>query len=146
MRETVLVSATHCGAGCMLGDVVGEWIVFLGTLTIAGAFLWSYYLVDYALAWVLGILFQNASIMQMRKKSFKEGLPQAIKADTLSLTMFEIGLFGWMAFSYFVIFGGTLHPENSVYWLSMQFGMILGFFTSYPANWLLVKKGIKEGM
>jgi len=24
--------------------------------------------------------------------------------------------------------------------------MILGFFTSYPANWWLVKKGIKQGM
>ena len=146
MSEMVFVSATHCGAGCMLGDIVGEWVVFLGGLSIAGAFLWSYYIVDYALAWILGILFQNASIMQMKNKSFKEGLSEAIKADALSLSMVEIGLFGWMAFSYFMLFGGTLHPINPIYWFSMQIGMILGFFTSYPANWWLVKRGIKEGM
>jgi hypothetical protein len=28
----------------------------------------------------------------------------------------------------------------------MQIGMTIGFFTSYPANIWLVKKGIKHGM
>jgi hypothetical protein len=28
----------------------------------------------------------------------------------------------------------------------MQIGMIVGFAASYPANWLLVKWGVKSGM
>jgi hypothetical protein len=28
----------------------------------------------------------------------------------------------------------------------MQVGMIIGFFTSYPANWWLIRKGLKEEM
>ncbi|MEO6859403.1 MAG: DUF4396 domain-containing protein [Solirubrobacteraceae bacterium] len=38
--QGVAVSATHCGAGCALGDVIGEWVVFATSLTIAGAALW----------------------------------------------------------------------------------------------------------
>jgi hypothetical protein len=28
----------------------------------------------------------------------------------------------------------------------MQIGMILGFMTTYPANWLLVRWGVKSAM
>ncbi|WP_353615328.1 DUF4396 domain-containing protein [Virgibacillus sp. 7505] len=28
----------------------------------------------------------------------------------------------------------------------MQIAMMIGFLTSYPANWILVKKGIKHAM
>jgi len=59
--------------------------------------------------------------------------------------MFEIGLFGRMALVAFVLIG-NLYPVSTVFWFMMQIGMILGFFTSYPANWWLVKKGIKQGM
>ena len=33
----------------------------------------------------------------------REAMANAIKADTLSLVMFEIGLFGWMGFVAFVL-------------------------------------------
>ena len=47
----------------------------------------------------------------MRKVSLREGLVDSIKADTLSLTAFEIGLFGWMAIVALVIFGTTWHAN-----------------------------------
>jgi len=28
----------------------------------------------------------------------------------------------------------------------MQIGMVIGFATSYPMNWWLIKKGVKEPM
>ena len=143
--ETIFVSATHCGAGCTLGDVVSEWSVFLSGITIAGIALWPSYIFDFTLAWVLGIIFQYLAIVQMRKISLREGLFEAIKADTLSLVTFEIGLFGWMALTAFLL-TGMLPPSNPVFWFMMQIGMALGFFTSYPANWWLVRKGIKMGM
>jgi hypothetical protein len=42
--------------GCTLGDIVGERVVFAGSLTIAGAALWPAYIIDFALAYLLGIV------------------------------------------------------------------------------------------
>ena len=35
---------------------------------------------------------------------------------------------------------------SPVYWFMMQIGMVLGFATSYPMNWWLIQKGLKETM
>lgn len=49
---------SHCGAGCTLGDIAGEWIVWgLGPWTIAGATLWPEIALDLPIAWALGIGF-----------------------------------------------------------------------------------------
>jgi hypothetical protein len=65
-----------------------------------------------------------------------------------SLTAFEVGLFGWMAVMAFVLFPAPHHlmPSSAAYWLLMQAGMIIGYFTSWPANVWLVKRGIKVPM
>lgn len=144
--QIAYIGVTHCGAGCTLGDIIGEWAVFWIGLTIAGLALWPEYIVDYVLAYALGIIFQYFAIAPMRGISGMKGIWAAIKADTLSLTAFEVGLFGWMALSTLVFFHTKLHPDSPVYWFMMQIGMILGFITSYPMNWWLIKKGIKEAM
>jgi hypothetical protein len=43
-------------------------------------------------------------------------------------------------------FHHALTPFQPAYWFLMQIGMTIGFVTSYPANWFLVAKGIKEAM
>jgi hypothetical protein len=45
---------------------------------------------------------------------------RAAKADFLSLTFFEIGLFGWMAVFQIAIFNWQLRMDNVVYWWMMQ--------------------------
>ena len=45
---------------------------------------------------------------------------RAAKADFLSLTFFEIGLFGWMAIFQIAIFDWKLQTNNVVYWWMMQ--------------------------
>jgi hypothetical protein len=40
----------------------------------------------------------------------------------------------------------SLFASNPVFWFTMQIAMIIGFFTSYPANEWLVRKGFKEEM
>jgi putative flippase GtrA len=83
----------------------------------------------------------------MRNLSFRQGLIAAVKSDTLSILTFEIGLFVWMALTFFVLFPNPhLHPTAASYWFMMQIGMILGFFTSYPMNRWLIKSGWKEAM
>jgi len=45
MFATVTVAVCHSGAGCVLGDVVGEWLVYGTNATIAGRLLYSEVLV-----------------------------------------------------------------------------------------------------
>uniref|UniRef100_UPI0020330DF8 DUF4396 domain-containing protein n=1 Tax=Caballeronia sp. INML3 TaxID=2921752 RepID=UPI0020330DF8 len=37
MWQANFLGATHCGAGCALGDFIGEWLAFEMALTIAGS-------------------------------------------------------------------------------------------------------------
>ncbi len=137
---------THCGAGCTIGDIIGEWGVLLFGFTIAGTALYADFLVDFVLAWVLGVIFQYFTIVPMRDLGRLEGIKQAIKADTLSIVAFQIGLFAGM-FSYQnLIFADPLPKTTASYWFCMQLSMILGFFTAYPMNRWLIAKGVKEAM
>jgi hypothetical protein len=143
----VAVGVSHCGAGCTLGDIAAEWIVFAVGATVAGLALVPEYIGDYVLALALGIGFQYFAIAPMRGLGIRKGIVQAAKADVLSLTAFEVGLFGWMALMAFVFFPAPhLRPDSPVYWLGMQIGMVLGFATAWPVNVWLIRRGIKEAM
>ena len=145
-RQTA-VSDTHCGAGCVIGDVIAEFSLFALGWTLFGSSLYAEYAGDLLLAWLFGIAFQYFAIKPMRNLSVKQGIIAAIKSDTLSILTFEIGLFGWMALTFFVFFPHPhLRPTQASYWLMMQIGMILGFLTSYPMNRWLIRSGWKEAM
>jgi hypothetical protein len=145
-RQTA-VATSHCGAGCTLGDIVAEFSVFGFGLTLFGSHLYASFAADLFLAWLLGIAFQYFTIKPMRNLSASQALIAALKADTLSILAFEVGLFGWMALMHFVLFPQPhLEPTQPLYWFMMQIGMIIGFFTSYPMNKLLVQWGTKEAM
>jgi hypothetical protein len=145
---TMAVEVSHCGAGCTLGDVISEFAIFAFGLTIAGLTLGAEYVGDYILALVFGVIFQYFAIAPMGGLGLRDGLVAAAKADFISLTAFEIGLFGWMAIMAFVLFPAphSLTPSSVAFWLLMQVGMIIGFCTSWPANVWLVKRGIKVPM
>jgi putative flippase GtrA len=145
--QDIAVSASHCGAGCALGDVAGEWVVFAGSITIAGAALWPGYVLDYAIAYVLGILFQYLAIKPMSDLSRRAALRRAIQADTLSIVAFELGMFAWMALVYFVLFTHPhLSADDAAFWLMMQLAMAIGLLTTYPTNAWLVRRGVKHPM
>ncbi len=145
-RQTA-VSASHCGAGCTLGDIIAEFSIFGLGLTLLGKPLYAEYAGDLLLAWLLGIAFQYFTIKPMRSLSTAEALRAAVKADTLTILTFEIGLFAWMALTFFVFFPDPhLKPNQAAYWFMMQIGMVLGYFTSYPMNRWLIKRGLKEAM
>lgn len=143
----VAVAVTHCGAGCTLGDIAAESSVAAFALTFAGGDFPTRLVLDFLLAWFFGIVFQYFTIAPMRNLPFGKGLVAAVKADTLSIVAFEVGLFAWMALTYFVLFPGPhLHPDEAPFWFMMQIGMVIGFFTSYPANVFLIRWGWKEKM
>ncbi len=131
-----------------MGDIVAEFTIFALAATIAGETLFAEYVGDYVLAVALGLVFQYFAIAPMRGLGVRDGLAAAAKADILSLSAFEVGLFGWMAVMAFVFYPAPhhLHPDSPVYWFLMQVGMIIGFGTAYPINVWLIRRGIKEAM
>ena len=120
--KSVFVSTTHCAAGCVIGDIIGAptgWTLF-------GERLYAEYVVLFVLAYAFGIAFQYLPIRVMRRLSRRVALLEAIKADTLSLNAFEIGLFAWMAVVY-LQFVPRPDVTSPTCWFMMQIGMVLGF-------------------
>lgn len=148
----------HCGSGCTLGDIAAEWLAFVVPV-VAVWFGWRWlfetkmfavWILDYVFAFVLGILFQYFTIKPMREVSAGRALVEAVKADAASLTAWQVGMYGFMAIAHFYIFQHLLDMELTVnsleFWLMMQIAMLCGFVTSYPVNWWLIRKGVKEAM
>ena len=144
--QSVIIGALHCGSGCTLGDIMAEGLLFFVPVVLFGSRLAGTWLIDYVFAFVIGIVFQYYAIKPMKKLATGDALKAALKADTLSLTSWQIGMYGWMAITFFVIFGHKLEATSPVFWLMMQIAMLIGFLTAYPMNWWLIKSGIKEQM
>jgi hypothetical protein len=143
--QTVAVAATHCGSGCTLGDIAAGWLMFAFPLTLWGEKIFGEWVAAYVFAYGFGIAFQYFTIAPMRGLGLREGLAAAAKADTLSLTAWQIGMYGWMAYAHFGLLG-EIPKTNPVFWFMMQIAMLAGFLTSYPVNWWLVTAGLKEKM
>ncbi len=144
--QSVFVSVTHCGGGCTLGDSLAAPIVALTGFTVLGSELLGHFTGAFIGAYLFGLLFQIMPIMSMGESNFGTAFVQAVKADTLSLVAFEVGMFGWLAVAFLWILPDTPSVASADYWFMMQIAMIIGFATAYPANWWLVNRGIKHGM
>ena len=146
MWQSVALATSHCGAGCTCGDLVAEWVVVLVPLTLFGETIFGTWILDFVLALGFGVAFQYFTIKPMRNLSPREGLKAAIKADSLSLTSWQVGMYGVMALVVFGVVGHELPKTEPTFWFVMQLAMLAGFLTSYPVNWWLVRHGVKERM
>ncbi|NOG69537.1 DUF4396 domain-containing protein [Roseicella sp. DB1501] len=144
MWQYAFAGATHCGAGCALGDFIGDWLVFALGFTLFGSDLLGKFLFGFVLAYLFGIAFQYFSVAPMRGLGLWDGIVAAVKIDTLSLLAYQVGMFGWMALRAWMLPG--LQPTQWTYWFMMQIAMVLGFWTTFPVNWWLIARGIKERM
>lgn len=155
---SVLKGSSHCGAGCTLGDMVAEGLavavpalaVWFGYGTLFGTRMFALWVPDFLFAFLFGIGFQYWSIVPMRHLSPGEGLKAALKADVLSISAWQVGMYGGMALIQFLWFqprfGGLAEATQPEFWFAMQLAMLAGFCTSYPMNWLLIRRGVKEAM
>lgn len=158
MAVSVLKGASHCGAGCTLGDMVVEGMavavpslaVWFGYGSLFDTRMFALWIPDFVIAFLFGIAFQYWSIAPMRDLSMWQGLKAALKADVLSISAWQVGMYGGMALIQFLWFrphfGGLAEATQPEFWFAMQLAMLAGFGTSYPVNWLLVRTGIKEAM
>ena len=154
----VAKGAGHCGSGCALGDLLAEWLAYLvpavevafGWGTLFADKIYAVWILDYILAFGIGVAFQYFTIKPMRDLAPWQGVVAALKADTLSLTAWQVGMYGFMAFAQLYLFGHLLghraETDTPEFWFVMQIAMLCGFATSYPVNWWLVRTGLKEAM
>ncbi len=145
--QSIALSSLHCGAGCTLADILGESITTYIPVTVGGSLLFGTWVLDFILALIFGVYFQFYAIREMERISVARALSRAIKADFLSLTAWQIGMYGWMALVTFVLF--LHHPimkDSWEFWFMMQIAMLFGFICAYPINAVLIALGIKKGM
>lgn len=151
-------STLHCGSGCALGDICAEWLAFVFPLIAVWCGwhwlfrekLFAVWVLDFIFAFVIGIAFQYFTIVPMRHLEMAAGIRAALKADALSLTAWQIGMYGFMGFANLYVFphvlGIGVEVSSVEFWFMMQIAMLCGFLTSYPVNWWLLRSGIKEMM
>lgn len=142
--QRAFVSTCHCGAGCALGDVIGEALAFALALSLFDSRMKGAFALDFVVAYAAGLALQYVVIKPMRDLSSRRALVAAFKADTVSIVAFQIGMYLWMVAS--MRLTGPLRADDVRYWSMMRVAMVVGFAFSYPANWFLLKKGIKEAM
>jgi hypothetical protein len=155
---SVGIADTHCGAGCTLGDILSEWLVFFspalavwfGYRSIFSEPIFAVWILDFICAFIFGIGFQFFTIAPVRGLGFRDGIIAALKSDALTVTCWQAGMYSFVAlaqFAYFRPLLGHLLEVNTVeFWFMMQLAMITGFVTAYPITWWLIVAGIKEAM
>lgn len=145
--QSVTLSTLHCGAGCTLADIIGSIFLFVVPITLARSTLLGGWVFTYILALIIGVGFQYAAIREMSNLPTLTILIKALKADFLSLTAWQLGMYGWM---YLLMFKfqwlGTHSTMSWEFWFAMQQAMLAGFIVALPMNYLLIKWGIKHGM
>ncbi len=151
-------ACAHCGSGCALGDMIAEWLAFFfpvvavwfGWQSVFAERIFAIWVLDFVLAFGFGIAFQYFTIKPMRGLTPLKGLVAALKADALSLTAWQVGMYGFMGFAHFWLFprvvGTELRVPSVEFWFMMQIAMLAGFVTAWPMNWWLIRAGIKERM
>ncbi len=150
--------ATHCGAGCTLGDILAEALV-LAAPGVLAAFgypalvaepIFAQWGLDYVVAFGLGVAFQYFTIAPMRGLGLARGIVVAARVDFFSLTAWQVGMYGVMGLAQFWVFerllGARLEATTPEFWFVMQIAMLAGFATAYPVNWILIRRGVKEAM
>ncbi len=154
---SVAKGAFHCGAGCTLGDLVAEtlaiaWPAMLVPFGWRWAFherMFATWTLDFVFAFGFGIAFQYFAIAPMRDLGVRDGLVAALKADSLSLISWQLGMYGFMAIVQFVVaprLGAKVDATMLEFWFAMQIAMWCGLATSLPVNAWLIRAGLKEAM
>jgi hypothetical protein len=135
----VFKSALHGGAGCAVGAFFAAWLAYVLALSLVPKFLLAF-----VCAFTFGLCFHYVAIARTRKQNRKQSLASAIKSDAFSLIAFEVGMFFWIGVT--AVAYPDLDPATWDYWFMMQIAMLLGLFTTYPVNWLLITRGVKNAI
>ncbi len=145
--QSVTLSSLHCGAGCTLADIVGSILLLIIPVSLFGSTLVGGWVFTFILALITGVYFQFVAIKEMSDLPNSTIIVKALKADFLSLTSWQVGMYCWM---YLLMFHFEyITPDSTLtwkFWFAMQQAMLAGLVLAWPMNYILIKVGIKSGM
>ena len=130
------ISATlHCLLGCGIGEVVGMVIATYFGFSMINSMI---------LAITLGFVFGfGLGIIPLIKKgiSFSHSIKTVLVAEGLSIAIME-------AFEvltqYFIPGVMEAKLSDSIFWLGMIAGLIVGFIAALPVNFYMIKRGVRH--
>jgi manganese oxidase len=131
---------------CVAGDATG--IILAATVTaILGFPMWVDLGVEYAAGFAFGLfVFQALFMKDMMGGSYWGAVRMSFVPEWLSMNMMMAGMILVMVPLMMGRDMRAMEPSQLLYWGTMSFGIIAGFFTAYPVNLWLVAKGLKHGM
>ncbi|MEV4214445.1 DUF4396 domain-containing protein [Micromonospora sp. NPDC049662] len=139
-RGTIVTQVSRCGAHCALGFVVAE--VALYGFDLPRSPLWIGYAGDYLMAVTIAVLFR---LFESPRRSLAEvwrALATVVKVELVTITAFEVALFGWLTLAHHMVFPEPpLRLDSPTFWFAGQIGMIAGFVTAWPAaSWQIGRR------
>jgi hypothetical protein len=129
-------SVAHCYSGCGAGEVIGV-VVTAGLLSldtplvIAGTF---------ACAYALGYSLTVGPLLQ-EGVGFREAAWDALLTETPSITVMEV-----TAISVDIWLAGESTIGEPLFWSALLVSLTIGLAAAYPVNYILLRRGVKEGM
>ncbi|OCW57512.1 DUF4396 domain-containing protein [Hoeflea olei] len=129
-------SVAHCYSGCGLGEVTGvavaAGLMGLGTTGIA--------LTTFAFAFLMGFGLTLGPLIQ-DGVPFAQALRETLIAETPSIAVMEI-----VAIGVDLMLADKAAMGDVLFWSSLIVSLSCGLIAAYPVNWLLIQRGIKQGM
>src|SRR5216683_3719885 len=137
----VLGSTIHCVAGDGVGILAGAVLSAVFGLSGTGEMIVEYVL-GFAFGWTI---FQALFMRDMAGGSYSRSLTSAFVPELLSMNLLMTGMVPVaMTLKRHIESAGD--PTTPVFWFVMSLALLVGFITSYPMNWWLVRYHLKHGM
>jgi hypothetical protein len=137
----VTASVIHCVAGDGLGIMTAMIIARLIGMNFWQEF-WFEYAVGFAFGW---FIFQYKAMSKMTDSALK-ALWMGGRAEFFSMMTVMAGMGISMGFITPLVVGEQPKPYTFAFWGFGALGLLIGFVTTYPMNWILVKIKWKHGM
>ena len=131
----------HCGGGDGLGIVSAMILARLVGMSFWQEF-WFEYAVGFAFGW---FIFQLKAMLTMA-----DSVPRALwmggRAEFFSMITVMGGMGVVMGVVTPLVVGPQPKPDTAAFWGFAAFGLLVGYITTIPTNWILVKMGWKHGL
>lgn len=139
LHRRTLAGGVPGGAAATVGHFIGVPFVVASGLTIAGTNLWVLIIVIALLAIALLFAFEYFFASADRHGPTGKSAGTALLTAVVTVLAFDIGMGGWMLSMHFGNFMPA--PTDISFFFLMQIGLVLGFFTAYPAvRWLIQRR------
>jgi hypothetical protein len=144
--QTIFISTSLSAAACIFGDLITLPIVTLLNQFAINPTVWMEGLICVLISLLVGYFLQFLAIRQREKRSPASALLLALKTETFPLLIYQLGIFIFMALALKFVLNQQINPLLVAFWFMLQLAMIIGFLFSWPANHLLIKRGLNPAV